>query len=268
MPNWNPREESGVRSEFRGEPRVDEYQVYSPQFRVVNHNQMSDPDRTEAIQETYRLLAVAVFTAMAGGWLGSRNLDVVRFFASGIGLLSAFLLLNVIPALTLNVARKNPRMGVPFLGAFGFVAGLVLSPLLFVAMIKSGAGTDAPNLVQAALIITGTIFAGVSGYVYKTGTRFQAGQAYMSVAFWSLTAGILVNNFFLHGAGMFGTVLCVGVGLFGGVGLVMSSAKVINDPEFRDPMIGALSIFAGLFNIFQSVLQLLMVFGGGGNSRR
>ena len=175
MPSWNPREEGGVRSEFRGEPRVDDRQVYSPQFRVVN--QISDPDRTEAIQETYRLLAVAVFAAMAGGWLGSRSMDVVRFFCSGLGFITAMIALNVIPTMTINIARKNPRMGVPYLAGFGFVSGLVLSPLIFFAMLKSGLGADAPNLVQAALLITATIFAGLSGYVYKSGTRFQAGQA-------------------------------------------------------------------------------------------
>ena len=56
------REERSAQAELRGEPRVDGQQVYSPHFRVL-HDQ-SDPERTEAIQETYRLLAVAVFAAI------------------------------------------------------------------------------------------------------------------------------------------------------------------------------------------------------------
>jgi FtsH-binding integral membrane protein len=225
---------------------------------------VQERDRTEAIQETYRLLAVAVFAGMVGGWLGSRSMDVVRFFCSGLGLIVAIVSLNVIPSMTINIARKNPRMGVPYLAGFGFISGLVLSPLIFLAMLKSGMGTDAPNLVQAALVVTATIFAGISGYVYKSGTRFQAGQAYMSVAFWAIMAAIFVNYFILPGSGLLGIGITVAIGLFGGVSLVMSSAKVLNDPEFREPVVGALCIFAGLFNLFQAVLRLLMIFGGGG----
>ena len=258
MQNFNPREE--VRSDLRGEPRVDEYQVYSPQFRVIN--QVSDPDRTEAIQETYRLLAVAVFAAMVGGWLGSRSIDVVRFFVSVPGFLVAMLALNFIPSMTINVARKNPRLGVPYLGVFGMISGLVLSPLIFLAMRKSGAGVDTPNLVQAALVITAFIFAGVSGYVWKSGTRFKASEGYLAAAFWSITAAIIANMFFLH-SGALGLIVSTAIGLLGGVGLVMSTAQVLNDPEFRDPVVGALCIYAGLFNIFQSVLHLLLAFGGG-----
>ena len=255
MQNWNPQEDKGgVRAEYRGEPRADYDQVYSPQFRVVND--VRDPDRTEAIQETYRLLAVAVFAGMVGGWLGSRSLDVVRFFLSGPGLLVAFLGLNFIPSMCLNVARNNPRLGVPYLGAFGFFSGLVLSPLVFLAMLQSGVGSDAPNLVQAALVITAFVFAGVSGYVWKSGTRFRMAEGLMSVTFWSITAAVFVNYFFLH-SGFVGMLVTCGIGLFGGVSLVMSTSQVLNDPEYRDPVVGALSIYAGLFNIFQAILSLL-----------
>ena len=261
MHNFNPREE--VRADLRGEPRVDDHQVYSPQFRVMN--QIHDPGRTEAIQETYRLLAVAVFAAMAGGWLGSRSPDVIRFFLSVPGLIVAMMALNFIPSMTINVARKNPRLGVPYLGLFGLVSGLVLSPLIFFAMIRSGAGVDTPNLVQAALAITAFIFLGVSGYVWKSGTRFKASEGYLSAAFWAITAAVVVNYFFLH-SGVMGIAVSTAIGLFGGVGLVMSTAQVLNDPEYRDPVVGALCIYAGLFNIFQAVLHLLLAFGGGRRS--
>ena len=259
MPNWNPRE--ARQEEVRGEPRLEESQVYSPQFRVVN--QVQEHDRTQAIQETYRLLAVAVFTGMVGGWLGSRSTEVVKFFFSWPGIIVAMLALNVIPRMTVNVARNNPRLGVPYLAAFGFVAGLILSPLIFVAMLVSGTGSETPNLVQAALVITATIFMGISGYVYKSGTRFQTGQAYMAVAFWAILAAIVVNMWLLPASGALGIAISIAIGLFGGVSLVMSTAAILNDPEFRDPVVGALSIFAGLFNIFQSVLHLLLALSGG-----
>lgn len=258
MSNWdNNQSRVDADRSYIGEPSVSSGQVYSPEFRVVN--QVAHKDRTEAIQETYRLLAVGVFMAMVGGYFGVNSVPVLKFFLSLPGLLMGFMILNFLPGMMLNSARNNPKMALGLLAFHGASAGLVLSPLLYLAMLKGGMGHDTPNLIHSALIITASVFLGISGYVYKSGQRFQFATGIMHVMFWSIMGGI-VGNMFFHST-MLGSVLNVGVGIFGGIGLLYSTSEVLNDPDFRDPVMGALAIFAGLFNIFSAVLRLLM--GGG-----
>jgi modulator of FtsH protease len=237
------------------EPRVDDREVYNPTFRASNAH-LSDPERTQAIQETYRLLAVAVVCAMAAGWLGSRTPAVIEFFFSPLGWIVAMLGLNGIPAIARNTAKKNPRMGIVVLASMGFLSGLVLSPLLFLGMVKSGLGTDAPNLVDSALVITAFVFLGISGFVYKRGTAFTFGSGLMAGAFWALVGAIVVNMWFL--SGVLSMIIMAGIGILGAAQLAYATSQILNNPQFRDPMLGALALFAGLFNLFQAILSILI----------
>jgi FtsH-binding integral membrane protein len=125
-----------------------------------------------------------------------------------------------------------------------------------VALLKSGPGIDTPNLVQAALIITATVFLGISGYVYQSGQQFSMLKGFGVGLAWSLLIAIPLNAFMLH-SGTMGLILSVGVGLLGTLQLLWATSSVLRDPEFRDPAYGALCMFAGLFNFFQAVLSLL-----------
>lgn len=241
-----------------GERSVRQEDVFRPHYRVVARG--VDPARAETIQETYRMLAIAVFAAMAAGWLGSRSLPLIKFMLTGPGILLSFLGLNLIPAMALNVARRSPRNGAIFLAMFGGFAGLVLSPLIFLAMLVSGAGSDMPNMVQSALVLTAVVFLGISGYVWKSGSQFRFSEGIMWALFWSILGASLVNYFFLQ-SGWLGIAVSAGIGIFGAIGLLHATSRVLNDPEFSDPVVGALAIFAGLFNIFQAILSLLLAGG-------
>jgi modulator of FtsH protease len=238
------------------EPRVDDREVYNPTFRASNAH-LTDPERTQAIQETYRLLAVAVVCAMAAGWVGSRTPAVIEFFMSPLGWIVAMFGLNGIPAIARNTARNNPRHGLAVLALMGFMSGLVLSPLIFLGMYKSGLGDDAPNLVDSALVITAFVFLGISGFVYKRGTAFTFGSGMMAGFFWSICGAVVVNMFFLH-SGVLGMCITAGIGILGAAQLAWATSQILNNPQFRDPMLGALALFAGLFNLFQAILRILV----------
>ena len=48
------------------------------------------------------------------------------------------------------------------------------------------------------------------------------------------------------------------VGILGVVQLLYGTSKVLNDPEFDDPVSGALILYASIFNLFQVILSLLL----------
>ena len=84
------------------ETSVHQQQVFIPNshVRVVGDNQ-----RAAVIQETYRLLAIGVFAAMASAWLASRSMGVISVMASPIGFLLAMFGLNIVPQMALKAAE-------------------------------------------------------------------------------------------------------------------------------------------------------------------
>lgn len=253
----DPRE-SGTRT-YDGrldyaETSVDQQQVFIPSshVKVIGINQ-----RAEMIQETYRLLAVAVFSAMASCWLFSRWDAAVAFMSSGVGFMLAFFGLNFIPAMALSQARKSSRNATLLLAWDGAFSGLCLSPLVYFAMLKSGVGHDGPNLVQAALLITASVFLGISGYVYQSAKQFSYAKGMMCGFAWVMLAAIPINAFMLH-SGAIGLVIMAFFGLLGAFQLLWATSSVLHDPDFNEPAYGALCLFAGLFNIFTFVLRLLV----------
>jgi len=236
------------------ESAVSAQQVFVPNshMRVMDNNQ-----KAEVIRETYRLLAIGVFAAMAAAWIACRFLPLVQFMATGPGWILAMLGLNMVPGMALKAARQSPRNAAMLLAGHGAFAGVCLSPLIFLAMRVSGVGADAPNLVQSALVITAAVFLGISGYIYQSGASFNYGKGFGVGLAWTLFAGIGMSFVFPMSGG-FGLFILLGVGVLGTLQLLWATSSVLRDPDFRDPAYGALALFAGLFNLFQVILSVLI----------
>ena len=61
--------------------------------------------------------------------------------------------------------------------------------------------------------------------------------------------------------GFLGMLIAGAIGIFGVVLLVHATSEVLNNPEYNEPVMGSLMLFAGIFNIFYSLLYLLYAFG-------
>ena len=207
------------------------------------------------IKQTYFLLGVSVFCAMAGGYLGSTSETVLAFLTSKIGFIVGLVALNVIPWIAMS-CRHNPVLGVTALVADGLLAGLVLSPLLaFAAQI-------APSMIYAALTVTAVIFLAITGYVFVSKREFSAPKGLMIGLFAAVTAGVILNMFL--SVGWLGMLVSIGIGAIGVFGLVYSTSGVLRSPDADSPIPGALALFAGLFNIFVAALNILLRLVGGG----
>lgn len=248
----------GHTREELAEPRVAENQVYYQQMTV-----RSPSDRTEMIQETYRLLAVAVFCAMASAYFASKSVGLISLLLTTPGLIISLLMINLIPHLARRAMGKSRFAGITVLALDGILCGVVISPLVFVALLYSGAGEDTPNLVQGALVITGSVFAGLTAYVHMAKKNFNwGGGIFAGVFFTAIGLGLL--SWLVPGIGGLHYLILGVVGILGVLQLLYGTSKVLNDPEFQDPVSGALILFAGLFNLFQVILNLLL---SGGRSR-
>ena len=212
-----------------------------------------DEARSAAIKKTYALLSLSVIAAVAGGFIGSRTPVLVQFFSTWMGWIVAMIALNAIPYVAM-ACRHNPVMGTLALIGDGLVAGLVLAPVLFMANVV------APDIVPAALVLTAIVFAGVTSAVMLTKVQFSAPRGLMAGMFFAII-GVIVLNMFLN-IGFLGMIIAGAIGIFGVFILVNATSQVLNNPEYDEPVAGALMLFAGLFNVFVAILHLLLVFAG------
>jgi len=191
---------------------------------------------------------------VGGGYIGATSLPLVQFFASPIGWLMAMIMINAVPRIALWASTKNPTLAMLALAADGFLSGIALAPLLWLATYMAPDG----HLIPAALGVTGAVFVSVTGYMLTTKQVFSAPRGLMTGMFFALIAAMGLNMFL--GLSALATVISIGVGIFGVLMLVYATSTVLKDPEYDNPIQGALMLFAALFNIFVSALRLMMRF--------
>ncbi len=207
------------------------------------------------IKQMYLLFGLSVFSALAGGYIGATSYTLARFFSGWLGWIAALVLLNVVPYIAL-AARHNPVLGVSALVGDGFLSGIAISPLLWIAR------TTAPVLILVALGISAFVFIGVTVYVMASGRTFSAPRGLMAGIFFSLI-GVMILNGFLD-IGMLGMLIGFGIGVLGVCILVYSTSNVLRSPGADSPIPGALMLFAGVFNVFVATLSILLRLMGGG----
>jgi FtsH-binding integral membrane protein len=207
------------------------------------------PARAGAIKKTYMLLGLAVAAALCGGYLGAHSDALANLFTGWIGWILAMLLLNAIPRVAI-AARHNPVLGVTALAADGFVSGLVLAPILRIASLY------APGTIQIAMVMTLIVFGAITLFVMSSGRTFSAPRGLMLGIFVSIMAAMALNAFL--NIGFLGIVIAAGIGIMGVFILVYATSDVLNNPYADSPIPGALMLFAGLFNVFVAILNILL----------
>ena len=205
--------------------------------------------RAETIKKTYMLLGLSVAGAFCGGYVGAQSDALVELFTGWIGWIMAMLLLNLIPRVAM-AARHNPVLGVTALLADGFVSGLVLAPILRIASLY------APGTIQIAMLMTLVVFGAVTAFVMASNRTFSAPRGLMMGIAISIVAAMVLNAFL--NIGLLGILVAAGIGIFGVCILVYATSDVLHNPYADSPIPGALILFAGLFNVFVAILNILL----------
>src|SRR5947209_5000818 len=181
------------------------------------------------VKQTYLLFGLAVFSAIAGGYIGATSETLARFFSGWLGWIVALLLLNLVPRIAIS-ARHNHQLGVAALVFDGFISGIALSPLLWVARLI------APTLIFAALFITAFVFVGVTLYVMSARRTFSAPRGLMTGIFFSVIGAIILNSFL--NIGFVGILISIGIGALGVFTLVYSTSGILRSPDADSPIPG------------------------------
>lgn len=208
--------------------------------------------RNKVLRNTYWLLALSMIPTVLGAWIGVST-GITASLGGGLGLIvflgGAFGFMFAIEK------TKNSAAGVPVLLAFTFFMGLMLSRMLAMVLgFKNGA-----DLVMTAFGGTAAVFLIMANLstVIKRDLEGMAKWLFMGAIV--LMVGAIINVFVGSPIGM-AVISVMAIGIFSAFLLV--DLKRITDGGETNYITATMALYLSLFNIFQSLLALLGLFGG------
>ncbi len=202
----------------------------------------------KVIKNTYILLSLTLaFSAlMAYVFRDSRPVSPIIFLVGAMGLSLA--------------AQALARSAWGLLAVFGFTGfiGFAIGPLLN-AIMRTSAGSD---MVMQALGGTAIIFLGLSGYALVSRKDFSFLSGFLMAGSIILILAV-VASLFLHMTAL-NLAINAGFMLFASAAILFQTSAIIHGGE-RNYILATITLFASIYNLFMSLLQLMMAFSGGNN---
>jgi modulator of FtsH protease len=208
--------------------------------------------RNRVLRNTYWLLALSLVPTVLGAWIGVST-GIMRSMGPGITL--AVFLIGAFGLMFAIEKTKNSAAGVPVLLGFTFFMGLMLSNLLSVIL---GFRNGSALIMMAFGGTAGVFFAMASLATVIKRDLSGMGKFLFVGAVVVLLAGII--NMFVQSSAMMLTLNVIVIGLFSA--FMLYDIKRVIDGGETNYITATLAIYLDLYNVFQSLLSLLGIFGG------
>ena len=225
-----------------------------PQFQITGQaTQDLSLQQNKVLRNTYMLLALSMVPTVIGALLG---VQMGFSFFAGSPMISFMVFLGVAFAFMWGIERtKNSGMGVVLLLGFTFFMGLMLSRILQVALGFSNGGT----LIATAAGGTGAIFFTLATVATVTRKDFSFLGKFLFIGVIVVLLAAVANIFFQIPA-LSLTISAVAVMIFSAY-ILYDISRIVNGGE--DNYISAtLAVYLDVYNVFVSLLHLLMAFTG------
>ena len=212
-------------------------------------------ERNRVLRNTYWLLAISMIPTVLGAWLAMATgltgvlrgmgtfMSIALFMGGAIGFMFAI------------EKTKNSAAGVPVLLAFTFFMGIMLS-----RMIASVLGfKNGPSLIMTAFGGTAGVFFLMASLASVIKRDLSSMGKWLFVGSLVVLVGGIVFALMGSGIGMAViSMLCVGI--FSAY--MLYDLKQIMDGGETNYISATLALYMDIFNVFQSLLALLGIFGG------
>jgi modulator of FtsH protease len=208
--------------------------------------------RNRVLRNTYWLLALSMVPTVLGAWLGvatgiasamSPGMSMIVFLAGAFGFMFAI------------EKTKNSSSGVAVLLGFTFFMGLMLARLLSAVLgFKNGSA-----LIMTAFGGTGMVFFVMASLASVIKRDLSSMGKFLTVGALVVFAAGLIN-FFVQSSALMLTMSVLCIGLFSAF-MVYDIKRVIDGGE-TNYISATLAIYLDIYNVFQSLLALLGIFGG------
>ena len=211
-------------------------------------------DQNRVLRNTYWLLALSMLPTIAGAWAGMQ-FNFIRLFAAAPIMTPLLMFAVMLGGLFVVTRLRNSAWGVPALFGFTFIAGAMLTPILTVA----GQFKNGGQLVGLAGGMTAAIFFAMAGIATVTKRDFSFMGKFIFVGLILLIVASLANLFFAVPAVSL-TISAIAVLIFS-LYILYDVSSIVHGGE-TSYISATLRLFLDVYNIFISLLNLLMAFSG------
>ena len=213
---------------------------------------VSQQERNRVLRNTYWLLALSMIPTVLGAWAGL-NIPFVQTLRGGLGLV--VFLVGAFGFMYAIEKTKHSAAGVPVLLGFTFFMGLMLSRMIGMVLGYS----NGAQLIMTAFAGTAGVFF-VMAMLATVIKRDLSGMGkFLFVGVLVLFVGGIINIFVGSTAGMM-AVSMAAIAIFSAY--MLYDIKQIMDGGETNYISATLSLYLDVYNVFQSLLALLGIFGG------
>jgi modulator of FtsH protease len=215
---------------------------------IMNANAQAalSSDVSSVLRNTYMLLGMTLaFSAFVAYLSMAMNMPHPGFIVTLVGFYGLLFAIH---------KTKDSIMGLVLTFALTGFMGYTLGPML--AMF---AGAGAMHMVTNALGMTALVFFGLSAYALITRKDFSFLAGTITVGFFVLLGAMLVGAF-TDIAGM-QLMISAGFVLFSSMIILYQTSEIIHGGE-TNYILATVTLFVSIYNLFLSLLQLLMAFSG------
>lgn len=209
--------------------------------------------RHKVLRNTYALLGLSLIPTVIGALIGS-NMSFMFLRTSPI--MGMLVMLAAVYGLMFAIERNRySPTGAYLMFAFTFLMGLLLGPILQVALRMQNGG----GLVMVAGGATALVFLVMASIGATTKRDLSSVGSFLTAGAVVLLVAMLANIFLQMPA--FQLVIAAGFALFSSL-MIMYQVKMVVDGGETSYISAALTIYVAIYNLFTSLLQLLMAFSG------
>ena len=206
------------------------------------------------LRNTYWLLALSMLPTIAGAFVGMQ-LNFASLFQSAPIMAPLLMFAAMLGSLFVVTLLRNSGWGVVALFGFTFIAGVFLAPILTVAAGFRNGG----QLVGLAAGMTAAIFFAMAAIATVTKRDFSFMGKFLFIGLILLIVASLANVFFQIPA-LSLTVSAIAVLIFSAY-ILYDVSNIIRGGE-TNYIMATLGLFLNIYNIFISLLNILLAFTG------
>ncbi|MCG2576732.1 Bax inhibitor-1/YccA family protein [Dechloromonas sp. XY25] len=210
-------------------------------------------EQNRVLRNTYMLLGLSMIPTVLGALAG---IQMGFSFLAGSPMMSFLLFLGIAWGFMWGIEKnKNSGLGVALLLGFTFFMGLMLSRILQVALGFSNGG----SMIALAAGGTGAIFFTLSS-IAAVSKRDFTGMGKFLFAGMILILLAAVANIFFQIPALSLTIAVAAVGIFSAY-ILYDISRIVQGGE-TNYVSATLAVYLDIYNVFVSLLQLIMAFTG------
>jgi FtsH-binding integral membrane protein len=201
------------------------------------------------LQKVYSLFFVGLIMGAVGAVVTLSNPEILQLVAQ-----HPIITLILFVGMTFGVmaVRKVPVINIIALLGFTFLSGAWLAPLVAVSVAQTGSF----NTIFEALGITGSIFIGLTAYVFISQKDFTFMGGFIMVGLFSMI-GLGIIGFFIHSTIFELALAWIGAVLFS-LFILYDTSRIMHSHQSDEYVAATLGLYLDFINLFVDIAMILM----------